>query len=328
MADLSTQYMGIDLSSPVIVGACSLSGRISTVHEVEESGAGAMVIKSLFEEQIMAEALRLEEQLAVGAERFPESLTYFPPLEHAGPREHLMWVAKTRQAVRMPLFASLNAVSRDGWAGFARQLQDTGVDGLELNVYAVQTDLERTSQDVEQELYDTVQKVLDEVTIPVAVKLSPFYTSQVHAAWQLDQRGVKALVLFNRFLQPEIDEESQTLRNAMNLSRPEDARLPLRYMALLHGRVKADLVATTGIHSGAGVVRQLLAGATAVQVVSTLYLHGVSHIAQINNDLAAWMDRHHYAAIADFRGKLSQEDLPDRFAFERAQYVELLMQQT
>ena len=328
MADLTTSYMGIPVSSPVIVGACSLSGRLSTIQEIEEAGAGAMVIKSLFEEQIMAEALRLAEQLAVGSERFAESLTYFPPLEHAGPAEHLMWVAKTRKAVRMPLFASLNAVSPDGWAGFAKQLQDTGVDGLELNLYAVQTDAERTSQDIEKDLFDTVRKVLHEVTIPVAVKLSPFYTNLIHVATELDQVGARALVLFNRFLQPEIDEESQTLRNAMNLSRPEDARLPLRYIALLHGRIKADLVATTGVHHAAGVARQLLAGATAVQVVSTLYLHGVDHLQNINAELAGWMDRHGYAAIADFRGRLSQEDVPDRFAFERAQYVELLMQQT
>jgi dihydroorotate dehydrogenase (fumarate) len=320
--------MGIPLSSPVLVGACSLSGRLSTIQEVEEAGAGGMVIKSLFEEQIMVEALRLSEQLAVGSERFAESLTYFPPLEHAGPREHLMWVAKSRKAVRMPLFGSLNAVSPDGWAGFARQLQDTGVDGLELNTYAVQTDPDRAPQDVEKDLYDTVQKVVEEVSIPVAVKLSPFYTNLIHVANELDHRGARGLVLFNRFVQPEIDEESQTLRNAMNLSRPEDSRLPLRYIALLHGRVKADLVASTGIHAAGGVVRQLLAGATAVQVVSTLYLHGVDQLSNINAELAGWMDRHGYATLADFRGKLSQEDVPDRFAFERAQYVELLMQQT
>ncbi len=328
MAELSTTYMGVSLSSPVLVGACSLSGRISNIQRVEEAGAGGLVIKSLFEEQIMAEALRLEEQQMVGAERYSESLNYFPPLEHAGPREHLMWVEKTRKAVRMPLFGSLNAVSPGGWAGFARQLQDTGVNGLELNIYAVQTDPERTGQDVERELYETVRKVLDEVTIPVAVKLSPFYSSLVNVAAELDKMGVAGLVLFNRFLQPDIDEETLSLRNAMNLSRSEDARLPLRYIALLHGRVHADLAAVTGIHDGAGVARQILAGATVAQVVSTLYINGVEQLETINSDLAAWMDRHGFKTIANFRGKCSQEDVPDRFAFERAQYVELLMQQT
>lgn len=327
MADLSTTYMGIPLSSPVVVGACSLSGRVANIQRVEEAGAGALVIKSLFEEQIMAEALRLEEQQQVGAERFAESLTYFPPLEHAGPHEHLMWVEKTRKAVRMPLLASLNAVTPGGWGGFARQLQETGVDGLELNVYAVQTDPERSGAEVEAELYETVEKVLSEVSIPVAVKLSPFYNSLVHVAAELDRRGVKGLVLFNRFLQPDIDEESQTLRNAMNLSRPEDARLPLRYVALLHGRVAADLAASTGIHDGGGVARQLLAGATVAQVVSTLYINGIDQLKTINSELAGWMDRHGYTSLGDFRGKLSQEDVPDRFAFERAQYVELLLQQ-
>lgn len=327
MADLSTTYMGIPLSSPVVVAACSLSGKVDNIRHAEQAGAGALVIKSLFEEQIQWEASNLEEAENVGAERFAESLTYFPPIEHAGSREHLMWVEKTRKVVTMPLLGSLNAISRSNWVGYARQLQDTGVDGLELNVYGVQTDMLQTADDVEKSLYETVDNVLAEVTIPVAVKLSPFYTSVVNVASELDRRGAKGLVLFNRFLQPDIDVENETLRNSMTWSRPEEMRLPLRYIALLYGRIKADLAASSGVHTAEAVVKQLLAGATIVQVASALYLHNIDYIKTLNDGLAGWMDQKGYKKSADFRGKLSQRDVKDLFAFERAQYVDLLLKQ-
>ena len=327
MADIAVQYMGLPLAGPVVVGACSLSGRVDNIKAAEAAGAGALVVKSLFEEQIMAESLRLEQDQQAGGEHFAESLSYFPPLEHAGPREHLMWVEKSRKAVKMPLIASLNAVTPEGWVGYAKQLEDTGVDALELNVYAVQTEPEPTGREVEAELYELAEKVLAEVSIPVAVKLSPYYTSVVNVVGELDRRGVRGLVLFNRFLQPDIDCEKESLRNAMGLSRPEEMRVPLRYVALLHGRVKADLAASSGVHDGAGAIKQILAGATVVQMASALYAHGIDHITAVNEQIRQWMDRKEYATLGDFRGKLSQEDAPDRFAFERAQYVELLLQQ-
>ena len=328
MAALAAEYMGIRMSSPVVVAACSLSGRIDNIKRAEAAGAGALVIKSLFEEQILAESLKLESDRRVGADRFAESLTYFPPLEHAGPREHLMWVEKSRKAVKMPLLASLNAVTPAAWSGYAKQLADTGVDGLELNTYAVQTDPHRTGSDVEAELYEMARNVLSEVSIPVAVKLAPFYTSLVNVADALDRLGVKGLVLFNRFLQPDVDPEGESFRNAMDLSQPEETRLPLRYVALLHGRVKADLAANTGVHTGLDVVKHILAGAAVVQVASVLYSGKIERLQSLNDEVGQWMDRKGYACLSDFRGKLSQEDLVDRFAFERAQYVELLLQQT
>ncbi len=327
MADLAATYMGIELTGPVVVAACSLSGRVETIERIEAAGAGGLVIKSLFEEQVMAEEVKLKADEQVGAERFAESLTYFPPLDHAGAREHLMWIEKTRQAVAMPLIGSLNAYTPGGWADYARQIAETGVNALELNVYAVQTDPDRTGADVEAELFDTVSAVLDQVDLPVAVKLSPFYSSVVNVATELDRRGVRGLVLFNRFIQPDIDPEAEALRNVMDLSRPAEMRLPLRYVALLYGKVEADLAANTGIHSADAVVRQILAGATIVQVASVLYAHDVEYIRTLHEGVDRWMDQKGYHTLDDFRGKLSQADVPDPFAYERAQYVELLMQQ-
>ncbi len=328
MVDLSTSYMGLRLPSPVVVAACSISGNVDNIKRVEAAGAGGLVVKSLFEEQVMAESLKLVEADAAGADRFAESLTYFPSLEHAGPREHLMWVGRTRKAVAMPLFGSVNAVTPGGWPHYARQMQDAGVDGLELNVYAVQADLDRTGQEIEEELYETVESVLAAVTVPVAVKLSAYYTSVVNVAGQLDRRGVKALVLFNRFVQPDIDPDAETLRNELTLSRADESRLPMRHVALLFGKVEADLAAATGVDDGVGAVKQILAGASAVQIASALYARDIEYVGTMNQQVAAWMGRKGYAALADFRGKLSQEDVQDPFAFERAQYVELLMQQT
>ena len=327
MADLSTTYMGIPMVSPVVVAACSLSGSIENIERTEAAGAGGLVIKSLFEEQIMAETLKLQADQKAEGERFAESLSFFPPLEHAGAREHLMWAERSRKAVDMPLIGSINAFTPTGWVDFARQMQETGVNALELNVYAVQTDPERDGRDVEAALYDTIEQVLAQVTIPVAVKLAPFYSSVVNVAAELDRRGVKGLVLFNRFLQPDIDPESEALRNTMDLSRPEEMRLPLRYVALLHGRVSADLAASTGIHSPTGVIKQILAGAAITQVASVLYTHEIEYIRTLNEGLDHWMASKGYNNLNDFRGKLNQEDAPDPFAFERAQYVELLMQQ-
>ena len=327
MADLATTYMGVPISSPVVVAACSVSAQVESIQRAEAAGAGALVIKSLFEEQIMAESIKLESQEQLSGDHFAESLTYFPPLEHAGPAEHMMWVEKSRQAVKMPLIGSISAITDGTWVDYAKQMQNAGVDGLELNVYAVQTDIDRSGSEVEAELFETVARVLDAVSIPVAVKLAPFYSSVTNVVAELDRLGVKGLVLFNRFLQPDIDPDSETLRNAMDLSRPEEMRLSLRYVALLHGRVGADLIANTGVHSGTAVVRQLLAGAQAVQVASVLYAHDIDYIKTLNEGIEYWMDSKDYATVDDFRGNLSQEDVPDPFAFERAQYVELLLQQ-
>ncbi len=327
MSSLKTTYMGIELEAPIVVAASSISSLIDRVKLAEQAGAGLLVIRSLFEEQIQMEALRMEDQLSVGADSFPEALSHFPELEHGGAQEHLMWVEKTRADVDLPLIASLNAVSPGAWIDYAKQLEATGVDGLELNVYAVATNPKQAGSDIEKTLYDTVEAVKAEVKIPVAVKLSPFYTSVANVVHELDKRGADAVVLFNRFLQPDIDLATESLKQEMVYSSDEELKLPLRWVALLYGRVKADLALNTGVHSGLDAAKALLAGAQIVQVASALLENGIPYLSTMLRELEGWMEAQGYEKLDDFRGKLSQKKVDDPFAFERAQYVKLLMSQ-
>jgi dihydroorotate dehydrogenase (fumarate) len=327
MTNLTTTFMGIELDSPIVVAASSISSYTDRIEMAEKTGAGALVIRSLFEEQIMMEAQRLEEELAVGSESFPEALSYFPEIEHGGADEHLMWVERARKAVKMPLFASLNAVTPGAWTKYARQLEETGIDGLELNVYAVATDPRRTSAEIEKDLYEIVESVLSEVKIPVSVKLSSFYTSPVNVVHELAKRGVHGVVLFNRFLQPDIDPSEETLINEMVLSSPEEMKVPLRYIALLYGRVDCDLAITSGVHAGLDAAKAILAGATVVQTASALLKNGIPYLSTMLRELEGWMGEKGYENVEAFRGKLSQRHAEDPFAFERAQYMKLLMSQ-
>lgn len=327
MADIKTTYMGINLETPIIVAASSISSYIDRIQDAEKAGAGALVIRSLFEEQILFDAMRMEEELATGAELYPEALSYFPEIQHGDASEHLMWIEKTRAEVKMPLIASLNAISPGSWTKFAKQLENTGVDALELNVYAVVTNSDKTSAEVEQSLYETVETVVSEVEIPVSVKLSPFYTATANVAAQLGKRGVRGLVLFNRFLQPDIDTQNETLINEMTFSTPQEMRLPLRWVALLYNRIKPDLALNTGVHSGVDAAKAILAGACVVQSASALLQNGTPYLSTMLRELEGWMDEHGYAKLDDFRGKMSQSEVDDPFAFERAQYVKLLLGQ-
>lgn len=327
MADLTTKYMGLELDSPLIVAASSISSYIDRIEMAEKAGAGALVIRSLFEEQIMFDALQLELDLEVGSESFPEALSYFPEIKHGEADEHLMWIEKTRDAVKLPLIGSLNAVTPGTWIKYARQLEATGISALELNVYAVATNPERTSVEIEKDLYDIVKAVKAEVTIPVAVKLSPFYTSPLNVARELSALGVNALVLFNRFLQPDIDPQTESLKSEMVFSTPEEMKVPLRHIALLYGRIDSDLAITTGVHSGLDAVKAILSGASAVQTASALLKNGIPYLSTMLREIEGWMDERGYEQLDDFRGKLSQREADDPFAFERAQYVKLLMSQ-
>ncbi len=325
MADLNTTYMGIPLKGPLLVAASSISSMVDRVQMAERAGAGALVIRSLFEEQILFDAMQMEESLSVGGDSFAEALSYFPDLQHGDAQEHLMWVEKTRAAVQMPLIASLNAVGLGAWIKYAKQLQETGVDGLELNVYTVPADPKTPGSEIERTLYEIVEAVKAEVTIPVAVKLSPFYTSMANVAAELDRRGADALVLFNRFLQPDIDPQAEAPISEMSFSSPDELRLPLRWVALLHGRIQADLALNTGVHSGLDAAKALLAGATVVQTASALLRHGIPYLSTMLRELEGWMDEHGYARLEDFRGKLSQKEVADPATFERAQYVRLIL---
>lgn len=327
MAGLETTYMGIPLQTPLIVAASSISSKIDRIKTAEQAGAGALVIRSLFEEQIMFDALKMEDDLAVGSESFSEALTYFPQLQHGEADEHLMWIEKTRAEVKMPLIASLNATSPGAWTRYARQLESTGVDGLEINIYAVASDPDRNGADIEGASYQIVEAIKGEVKIPVAVKLSPFYTSTANVATELDTRGVEALVLFNRFLQPDIDIETETLKNEMVFSTSEEMKLPLRWIALLYGRIKADLALSTGVHSGLDAAKALLAGTTVVQTASALLKNGIPYLSTMLRELEGWMDERGYDNLESFRGKMSQREADDPFIFERAQYIKLLMSQ-
>ena len=327
MANLNTTYMGIQLESPLVVAASSISNYIDRIEMAEKAGAGALVIRSLFEEQILFDALQLEESLSVGSESFAEALSYFPDIKHGEADEHLMWIEKTRKSVKMPLIGSLNAVSPGAWLKYAKQLEGTGIDALELNVYAVATNPNKTSSEIEKNLYEIIKMVKAEVDIPVAVKLSSFYTSPLNVARELSEQGVEALVLFNRFLQPDIDPLSESLKNEMVFSTSEEIKVPLRHIALLYGRVNSDLAITTGVHNGLDAVKAILAGACVVQTASALLKNGIPYLSTMLREIEAWMDEKDYHTLDDFRGKLSQREVEDPFTFERAQYVKLLRSQ-
>lgn len=327
MADFSTTYMGIPLKSPIVVAASTISGMIDRIQLAEDIGAGALVIKSLFEEQIQLGQQQLDDFLAEGSRLAEVPKSPLSPMMPRGVEEHLMWVERTREKVKMPLIASLNAVSPGGWVQYAGYLEQTGVDGLELNVYSIPTDPYKTGAQIEQELYDIFDSVKAKVKIPVAIKLSQSYTSVMNVATELDKRQAAALVLFNRFLQPTIDVENESLYNELTYSSPEELKIPLRWVALLYGRVKADLALTTGVQTGQDVVKALLAGAAVVQVAGTLYKNGIPYISTLLQDLESWMVSKGYQSLDQFRGKISQQNCADPTAFERAQYVKLILSQ-
>lgn len=325
MADISTTYMGIKMNSPVMVGACTYSRKIDNIKKAEEMGAGGLVIYSLFQEEIEMDAQELEDALMFGSERFAESITLFPQMEHSGPREHIMWIEKTRKEVQFPLIGSINATSMGNWVDYAEKLENAGCDALELNTYSVQTDPNKTAHDIENQTIDVIEDVKASVGIPVSVKLSPYYTNLANFAKRVADAGADGIVIFNRFYQPTIDPGKEALKISLDLSTPEEIRLPLRWMAILSSQIRADLAASTGIHSGDDVVRQILAGANAVQTVSSLYKNGLEHIQTLNRELQEWMSMHGYTNIEAFRGKLNQKNIDDPFAFERAQYIKLLL---
>jgi dihydroorotate dehydrogenase (fumarate) len=325
MADLRTKYLGVELENPVVVGASPFSNRIDTIKEIEAAGAGGLVIRSLFEEQVQRETAAFEEQRAAFDDQFNEAVDLFPRLEHGGPREHLYWVSKTREEVSMPLFASLNAVTEQVWVDYARQLAETGVDGLELNFYSPPIDASIGSEEMEKRELEVFAKVRDAVKIPIAVKLHPFYTNMQRAALAFDKLGADGLVLFNRLFQPDIDIGTQREDSPTVLSSTGDYLVPLRWVALLHGKVKASLIGNTGVLDGHDAVRLILAGADAVQVVSTLYKNEIGHIKRMLDQISGWMDEKQHASIDDFKGKVSRRDTADAWSFHRGQYIQALL---
>jgi dihydroorotate dehydrogenase (fumarate) len=325
MADLKTSYMGIELKNPVIVGASNLVVNIDNLKKMEDAGAAAIVYKSLFEEQIQLENLQLFEQMQEYTDRHAEGASLFPDIEHAGPEEYLMNLILAKKSVNIPVFGSLNAVNFESWVDYAKKIEETGVDGIELNFYSVPTDVEIMGRALTNEKLDIMEAVRNAVKIPIAVKLSPYYTNPLYVIKQMDKIGANGFVLFNKLFQPEIDIDTEELRFPYNLSNHDECRLPLRFAGLLHGKIEGSICSSRGIFTGEDVISMILAGADCVQVVSTLYKNGIDQIGAILTDVERWMDKKNYKTLADFRGKMSKENISDPFAYRRAQYVEILM---
>lgn len=326
--DLSTTYLGLKLRSPLVAAASPLSEEIDSIKQMEEAGAAAVVLYSLFEEQLRQDRLELARHLEHGTESFPEALTYFPEPEEfrLGPDEYLEHISKAKAAVKMPVIASLNGSSRGGWTQYAKAIEKAGADALELNIYYIPTDMNLSSLDVEQNYLDILKAVKSEVRIPVAVKLSPFFTNFANMARRLDEAGANGLVLFNRFYQPDIDLETLEIKPNILLSTPMAMRVPLRWIALLYGKVKASLAGTSGIHRASDVIKMLMAGADVTMLCSALIRHGVRQIGVIERDLVAWLEEHEYDSAQQLKGSLSQKNCADPSAFERAQYMKAISQ--
>jgi dihydroorotate dehydrogenase (fumarate) len=325
--DLRTTYLNMTLRTPLVVSACApLSEDIDNIKRLEDAGASAVVLHSLFEEQLRQETRELDHFLTQGTDSFAEALSYFPePARfHLGPEAYLNHIRKAKQAVDIPIIASLNGASTGGWIEFAMQIEQAGANGLELNIYHIPTDRNLSGAAIEQTYIDIVKAVKSAVTIPVAVKLSPFFSNMANMAKQLDDAGADGLVLFNRFYQPDIDLEELEVRPSIILSTPQALRLPMRWIAILFGRIDADLAATSGIHQAPDVLKMLMAGADVTMLCSTILAHGIGHIRVIEKEMSAWMEEHWYDSVEQLKGSLSQMRCPDPSAFERAQYVRAL----
>ncbi|MEB3225119.1 MAG: dihydroorotate dehydrogenase-like protein [Synechococcus sp.] len=326
--DLTTQYLGLTLRSPLIVGAAApLTEDIDNIKRMEDAGAGAVVLHSLFEEQIRQEKLELHHHLTYGIDTFAEALSYFPDPEHAhdvfhvGVETYLEHIQTAKQSVKMPIIASLNGAHQGEWEHTAKLLEQAGADALELNIYYVPTDMNKSGSEIEYEYIQIVRSVQENLTIPVAVKLSPFFSNMANMSKRLVDNGAKGLVLFNRFYQPDIDiEELEVIPNLI-LSSPLDMRLPMRWIAMLYGRLDVDFAATSGIQKGTDAIKMLMAGATVTSLVATLLRHGIHHISTIEAEMVQWLEEHEYLSLNQLRGSMSQINCPDESAFERAQYM-------
>ncbi|HUX14023.1 MAG TPA: dihydroorotate dehydrogenase-like protein [Spirochaetia bacterium] len=325
MANLTSKYMGITLSNPLVVGACSLTGNMDQIRKIEDAGAGAFVIKSLFEEQIQLEKFRMEEDMHLYDDWHAEMQSIFPDTTHGGPDEHLMWVRKAKEAAGIPVIASLNALSEETWVDWAAKLEETGVDGLELNFFALPVDPKQTGREIEDAQIAILKKVAAKVKIPVSAKLSAFYTSPLEVITRMDKAGVAGFVLFNRMFHPSFDVDKESEDYPFNLSSSGDHLMGLRFAGLLSGHIKGSICASNGIHTGQDAIEVLLSGADVFQCVSTLYMNDVSVIKKILGDVDAWMDRKGYKSMSDFRGKLSAASTSDKWTFKRAQYVRMLL---
>ncbi len=324
--DLSTTYLGLKLKNPVVPSASPLSQTVDGVKSMEDAGASAVVVYSLFEEQISHESGELDHYLSYGTESYAEATSYFPEAEdfNMGPYEYLDHIANLKKACSIPIIGSLNGVSQGGWIQYAKSIQDAGADALELNIYYIPTDLNLTGSEIETMYVDTLTEIKKNLKIPVAVKLSPFFSSMANMAKRLDHAGADGLVLFNRFYQPDFDLEKLEVVPNLVLSTNWEMRLPLRWISILYGKIKASLAATSGIHSHQDVIKIMMAGGDVAMICSELLMNGINRIPQIIDGMKTWMEENEYESIEQMKGSMSQKAVAEPAAFERANYMKTL----
>ena len=324
--DLTTTYLGLNLKNPIVPSAGPLSHTVDSMKRLEDAGASAIVMYSLFEEQIVHDAAELNYFLTQGTESFAEALTYFPEADdyNLGPEEYVEHIHRAKGTLGIPVIGSLNGVSAGGWVKFARKIEEAGADAIELNVYYIPTDPALTGTTVEERYIEVLRAVKSTVKIPVAIKLSPFFSSMANMARRLDDAGANGLVLFNRFYQPDFDLEVLEVTPNVILSTPQAMRLPLRWVAILHGQVKASIAATSGIHTTQDVLKMLMAGADVTMMCSALLKHGAGRIGEVLTELTRWMEEHEYESVRQMKGSMSQKSVADPAAFERANYMKAL----
>jgi len=323
---LSTNYLGLPLKNPIVASSSPLSHTVDSIQRLEDAGASAVVMYSLFEEQITFESLYVDHYLRNNTNSYAESLNYFPEMDHYNvwPDEYLNLIRLAKESVDIPIIGSLNGVSIGGWTNYAGLIEDAGADALELNVYYVPTNVEMTGREIEGMYLDMLRQVKSAVTIPVAMKLSPFFSSVSNMAKRMVSEGANGLVFFNRFYQPDFDLESLEVAPRLVLSNSNELRLPLRWVAILYGRVLADFAITTGIHNAEDVLKGLMAGAKVTMMASELLQNGVRRIKEILREMEIWMDEHEYESVAQMIGSMSQKHCAEPAAFERANYMKIL----
>lgn len=322
--DLTTTYLGLKLRSPLVPSASApLTENIDNIKRIEDAGASAVVLHSIFEEQLRLEEYELHHHLHYGTESFAEALTYFPEPEtfHVGGEEYLNHIRQAKAMVNIPIIASLNGSTIGGWIKYAKLIQQAGADALELNIYNIPTDFDITGAQIEQNYLDILTAVKAEITIPIAIKLSPFFSNMANMAKRLDEAGADALVLFNRFYQPDIDLEALEVRPNILLSTNQAMRLPMRWIAILCDRISADLASTGGIQTGEDCIKMLMVGAKVTQICSVLLRQGIGHIKVLEREISQWMEEHEYESVEQMQGSMSQRHCPDPSAFERVQYL-------
>ncbi|PKO12358.1 MAG: dihydroorotate dehydrogenase [Chloroflexi bacterium HGW-Chloroflexi-10] len=326
MTELNTTYLGLNLKNPLVASASPLSKKLETVKKLEDAGIGAVVMYSLFEEQISHESQALDYFLSRGTESFAEAISYFPELDNynIGPEEYLELIAKIKESVNIPVIGSLNGISSGGWVNYAKKIEQAGADALELNIYYIPTDVKIDSKELEDAQIELVADIKKQLSIPLSVKLGPYYSALPNFANRLVAAGANGLVLFNRFYQPDIDTETLEVVPSLNLSTSDELRLPLRWIAILYGSIKADLALTTGVHNEKDVLKAMMAGANIVEIASELIAHGPKRVTEILQGLETWMVEYEYRSIQQMRGSMSHKAVAEPAAFERANYMKAL----